>query len=71
MTNRSTSDDFQHCIKHTTDRPGSIFDLCANLDIDQHLFVGVAAVLLANSISSFPTTLTQENSSKLVIWRRK
>lgn len=49
---------------HATDRPGSIFDLCANLDIDQHLFVGVAAVLLANSISSFPTTLTQDNNSK-------
>lgn len=64
MTNRSTSDHFQHSIKHTTDRPGSIFDLCANLDIDQHLFVGVAAVLLANSISSFPTTLTQNNNSK-------
>lgn len=60
---------FQLSIKHTTDRPGLTFDLCANLDIDQHLFVGVAVVLLANSISSFSNTLKQDNNSKPIIIR--
>lgn len=69
MANSSTSGHFQLSIKHTTDRPGLTFDLCANLDIDQHLFVGVAVVLLANSISSFSNTLKQDNNSKPIIIR--
>lgn len=54
-------------ISHTTDRPGSISDLCANFDIDQDLVVGVAAALLASSISSFPTVQTQDISSEPTI----
>lgn len=54
-------------MRQTADLPESTFDLCANLDIDLHLVVGVAAALLANSISSFPTILTQDINSKPII----
>lgn len=58
---------FYQSFKHTTALPGSTFDLGASLGTDQHLFVAVAAVLLANSISSFLTSPTQDNKTNPTI----
>lgn len=49
--------------ERTTGRPGLTFDPCASLGTDRHRLVGVAAALLANSISSFPTILTRNDNS--------